>query len=82
MKNKKVQKYITGILSNTTEINEVERTVRTFSDDKGNEFCTIFYNEDMLMDYMEIYTDTETITVADEDIQEVLDNILERQKEL
>lgn len=71
-----------NILSNTTEINETQKTIRTFVDDEGNRFCTVFYNEDMLADYIEIYTDTDTETITGEDMQEVLNYILERQREL
>ncbi len=79
-----MNKELIDILSNTTDIHEVQRTIRTFTDDQGRPFLTIFYDEDMLTTGMEIYPKSMdgVYQVKEEDMQEVLDLVIQRQKEL
>lgn len=79
-----MNKELIDILSNTTDIHEVQRTIRTFTDDQGRPFLTIFYDEDMFTTGMEIYPkDMEGVyQVKEEDMQEVLGLVLQRQQEL
>jgi hypothetical protein len=80
--NKEMNKYIKKILSNTTEINTTQRNIRTYFDDKGNEFFTVFCNEDMFTDYGEIHTPKGTIVVNDKECVEIAEEIEERKREL
>ena len=74
-----MNKYIEDILSDTTEINS---TIRSYLDDKGNEFFTIFYNEDMFIDYGEVYPKGKTVVISGEEVLEVLEAIKTREEEL
>lgn len=79
-----MNKELIDILSNTTDIHEVQRTIRTFTDDQGRPFLNIFYDEDMLTTGMETYPkDMDgAYQVKEEDMQEVLSLVMQRQEEL
>ena len=77
-----MKKYITDILSNTIEINKTQRTIQTYLDDKGNEFLTIFYDENMFIDYGQISIDETTITIDFEKVEKIVKQIQEREEEL
>jgi hypothetical protein len=77
-----MNKEIAEILSNTTDIVKTQRNIRTFLDDNGNEFFTVFCNEDMFADYGEIYTKDKTITVNADQCVEIAEAIEERMREL
>jgi len=77
-----MNKYIEDILSDTTEINSTQRTIRSYLDDKGNEFFTIFYNEDMFIDYGETYPEGKTVVISGEEVLKILEEIKTREEEL
>jgi hypothetical protein len=80
--NEIMEKFITETLSNITEISSTQRNIRTYLDDKGNEFFTVFCNEDMFADYGELHTPQGTIVVNDKECVEIAEMIEEREREL
>lgn len=80
--NKTIEKKLNDILSNTTDINETQTTIRTFYDDKITPFLTIRYDADMFVDAMEMYADEKVIPIDSDDMQEILDYVMQRQQEL
>ena len=77
-----INENIVNILSDTTEIITTQRNIRAYLDDKGNEFFTVFCNEDMFADYGEIYTPQGTIVVDDKECVKIAEYIEEREREL